>query len=201
MAYSNFKLKEIERIAHLKEVVTSLFSKVQPISPSDWLKETLSKSSRLVPKSEKSRSELLIMPLLLEILDKNNYSFTIFSGESLDVDATKGLNGECDYILSKGEKSYTIQSPIFALVEAKQNIIENSLGQCVAQMVGARIFNETDGNKVDVIYGCVSNGTEWQFLKLENDTIFIDDRLYFFNELNHILGILNAIVKASISSI
>lgn len=84
-------------------------------------------------------------------------------------------------------------------MEAKQNIIENSLGQCVAQMVGAKIFNEIDGNKVDVIYGCVSNGTEWQFLKLENDTIFIDDKLYFFNELNVILGILNAIVKASIS--
>jgi hypothetical protein len=66
-------------------------------------------------------------------------------------------------------------------------------------MVGAKIFNETDGNKVDVIYGCVSNGTEWQFLKLENDTIFIDDKLYFFNELNVILGILNAIVKSSIS--
>lgn len=197
MAYSNFKLKDIERIAHLKEVVTSLFSKVLPLNPSDWLKETLSKSSHLVPKSEKSRSELLIMPLLLEILDYNNYSFTIFSGESLDADFAKGLNGECDFILSKGEKSYTIQSPIFALVEAKQNIIENSLGQCVAQMVGAKIFNETDGKKVDVIYGCVSNGTEWQFLKLENDTIFIDDKLYFFNELNAILGILNAIVKAS----
>jgi hypothetical protein len=199
MAYSNFKLKEIERIARLKEVVTSLFSDVLPLSPSNWLKETLSKSSHLVPKSEKSRSELLIMPLLLEILDYNNYSFTIFSGESLDADFARGLNGECDFILSKGEKSYTIQSPIFALVEAKQNIIENSLGQCVAQMVGAKIFNETDGNKVDVIYGCVSNGTEWQFLKLENDTIFIDDKLYFFNELNVILGILNNIVKSSIS--
>ncbi|MDZ7898097.1 MAG: hypothetical protein U5N85_08725 [Arcicella sp.] len=199
MAYSNFKLKEIERIAHLKEVITSLFGDVLPLSPSNWLKETLSKSSHLVPKSEKSRSELLIMPLLLEILDRNNYSFTIFSGESLDADIARGLNGECDFILSKGEKSYTIQSPIFALVEAKQNIIENSLGQCVAQMVGARIFNETDGNKVDIIYGCVSNGTEWQFLKLENDTIFIDDKLYFFNELNVILGILNTIVKSSIS--
>ena len=199
MAYSNFKLKEIERIAHLKEVVTNLFSTVTPLNPSDWLKETLSKSSHLVPKSEKSRSELLIMPLLLEILDYNNYSFTIFSGESLDADVARGLNGECDFILSKGEKSYTIQSPIFALVEAKQNIIENSLGQCVAQMVGAKIFNETDGNKVDVIYGCVSNGTEWQFLKLENDTIYIDDKLYFFNELSIILGILNTIVKSSIS--
>ena len=199
MAYSNFKLKDIERIAHLKEVVTNLFSTVTPLNPSDWLKETLSKSSHLVPKSEKSRSELLIMPLLLEILDYNNYSFTIFSGESLDADMARGLSGECDFILSKGEKSYTIQSPIFALVEAKQNIIENSLGQCVAQMVGAKIFNETDGNKVDVIYGCVSNGTEWQFLKLENDIIYIDDKLYFFNELNIILGILNTIVKSSIS--
>ena len=198
MAYSNFKLKDIERIAHLKEVVTNLFSTVTPLNPSDWLKETLSKSSHLLPKSEKSRSELLIMPLLLEILDYNNYSFTIFSGESLDADMARGLNGECDFILSKGEKSYTIQSPIFALVEAKQNIIENSLGQCVAQMVGARIFNETDGNKVDIIYGCVSNGTEWQFLKLENDTIYIDDKLYFFNELSTILGILNTIVKSPI---
>ena len=198
MAYSNFKLKDIERIAHLKEVVTNLFSTVTPLNPSDWLKETLSKSSHLLPKSEKSRSELLIMPLLLEILDYNNYSFTIFSGESLDADMARGLNGECDFILSKGEKSYTIQSPIFALVEAKQNIIENSLGQCVAQMVGARIFNETDGNKIDIIYGCVSNGTEWQFLKLENDTIYIDDKLYFFNELSTILGILNTIVKSPI---
>ena len=198
MAYSNFKLKDIERIAHLKEVVTNLFSTVTPLNPSNWLKETLLKSSHLVPKSEKSRSELLIMPLLLEILDYNNYSFTIFSGESLDADISQGLNGECDFILSKGEKSYTIQSPIFALVEAKQNIIENSLGQCVAQMVGAKIFNETDGNKVDVIYGCVSNGTEWQFLKLENNTIYIDDKPYFFNELSIILGILNTIVKSSI---
>ena len=75
MAYSNFKLKDIERIAHLKEVVTNLFSTVTPLNPSNWLKETLLKSSHLVPKSEKSRSELLIMPLLLEILDYNNYSF------------------------------------------------------------------------------------------------------------------------------
>jgi hypothetical protein len=199
MAYSNFKLKDIERMAHLQEVVTSLFHNSVPLLPSSWLKETLEKSSHLVPKSEKSRSELLIMPLLLEVLAHNNYSFTIFSGENLDADIAQGLNGECDFILSQGEKSYTIQSPIFALVEAKQNIIENSLGQCVAQMVGAKIFNETDGRKVNTIYGCVSNGTEWQFLKLENNTIFIDDRLYFFNELSSILGILNRIVTVSLS--
>ena len=199
MAYSNFKLKDIERLAHLNEVVTSLFKDVMPLQPSSWLKETLEKSSHLFPKSEKSRSELLIMPLLLEILHHNNYSFTIFSGENLDADIEKGLNGECDFILSQGEKSYTIQSPIFALVEAKQNIIENSLGQCVAQMVGAKIFNETDGKIVNTIYGCVTNGTDWQFLKLENNIIYIDDKLYFFNELPTILGILNQIVINSVT--
>jgi hypothetical protein len=147
MAYSNFKLKEIERLIDLKEEVKPLFVDVPPINPSAWLEETLAKSSHLTPKSEKARSELLIMPILLEVLHRNDYKFTIFSGESLEADVEKGLNGECDFIFSKGEKSYTIQTPIFALVEAKQNIIENSLGQCVAQMVGASIFNKTDGKK------------------------------------------------------
>lgn len=194
MAYSNFKLKEIERLIDLKEEVKPLFANVMPIKPSAWLQESLAKSSHLTPKSEKARSELLIMPILLEILHRNDYKFTIFSGENLDADADRGLNGECDFILSKGEKSYTIQSPIFALVEAKQNIIENSLGQCVAQMVGASIFNKTEGKDIDTIYGCVSNGTEWQFLKLTQKSLIIDEKMYFFNELEQILGVLQTII-------
>ncbi len=48
----------------------------------------------------------------------------------------KGLNGECDFMINKALKTYTIQAPI-SCPEAKQNIIENNMGQCVAQMVGA----------------------------------------------------------------
>ncbi len=198
MAYSNFKLKEIERVAFLKEEVKPLFTNIKPISPSAWLVETLEKASHLLPKSEKARSELMIMPVLLELLHQNNYSFTIFSGENLEADSSMGLNGECDFILSKGEKSYTIQAPIFALVEAKQNIIENSLGQCVAQMVGAEIFNQIENQVISCIYGCVSNGSEWQFLRLENKVVSIDDRIYFFNELEYILGILQIIIDHSL---
>ncbi|MDZ7934588.1 MAG: hypothetical protein U5M51_06420 [Emticicia sp.] len=199
MAYSNFTLKEIERLIDLKEEVSPLFGKLTPVNPSAWLKETLAKSSRLTPKSEKARSELLIMPILLEVLHRNDYKFTIFSGESLEADIERGLNGECDFILSKGEKSYSIQSPIFALVEAKQNIIENSLGQCVAQMVGASIFNKTEGKEVDTIYGCVSNGIEWQFLKLSGKSLIIDEKMYFFNELEQILGVLQAIIAHNLN--
>ncbi|MCU0340156.1 MAG: hypothetical protein MUE30_09730 [Spirosomaceae bacterium] len=198
MAYSNFKLKEIERVASLKEEVKPLFAHVAPLEPSAWLQETLEKTGHLLPKSEKARSELILMPVLLEMLARNNYAFTIFSGENLEADAALGLNGECDFILGKGEKSYTIQSPIFALVEAKQNIVENSLGQCVAQMVGAAIFNKTDGTPITRIYGCVSNGSEWQFLRLENKILTIDDKIYFFNELEHILGILQNIIQESL---
>jgi hypothetical protein len=197
MAYSNFKLKEIERLATLKEELKPLFPTIQPIQPSAWLKETLSKASHLVPKTEKARSELIIMPILLELLDINQYTFTIFSGESLDVDSSLGLNGECDFILSKGE-SYSIQTPIFALVEAKQNIIENSLGQCVAQMVGSEIYNQAEGHTIPFIYGCVTNGSEWQFLKLENKVLSIDNTIYYFNQIETILGILQEIIYQSV---
>jgi hypothetical protein len=198
MAYSNFKLKEIERIASLKEEVKPLFAQVTPLQPSTWLQDTLERTSHLLPKSEKARSEMILMPILLEMLARNDYAFTIFSGENLEADASLGLNGECDFILSKGKKSYTIQSPIFALVEAKQNIVENSLGQCVAQMVGAEIFNQIDGTPTTRIYGCVSNGVEWQFLRLENKVLTIDDKIYFFNELEMVLGILQQIIQENL---
>ena len=127
-------------------------------------------------------------------MEKNQRAFTIFSGETLDVDADKGLNGECDFIISKAMKTYTIQAPIFALVEAKQNIVENNMGQCAAQMVGARIFNQSENQPIETIFGCVTNGEVWQFLKLENETILIDAKKYFLDNLERILGILQAII-------
>lgn len=194
MAYSNFKLKEVERLFDLNEIVSSIFQEIS-IEPSSWLKETLLKSSHLYPKSEKARSELLITPILLELLDRNNYEFSLFSGESLDVDVSKGLNGECDFILSKGKKSYSIQTPIFGLVEAKQNIVENSLGQCVAQLIGAQIYNESENKKINAIYGCVTNGLEWQFIKLKDKNLYIHEKIYYFNEIELVLGVLQQIVS------
>jgi hypothetical protein len=137
---------------------------------------------------------MIIAPILLEMMEKNHRAFTIFSGETLDVDADKGLNGECDFIISRAIKAYTIQAPIFALVEAKQNIVENHIGQCVAQMMGVMIFNQSENQPIETIFGCVTNGEVWQFLKLENQTILIDARKYFLDNLEQILGVLQAII-------
>ena len=148
MPYSSFTLKTVEKTFQLQETVQNLFPTVKNLEPSDWLQQTLEKGACLPLKSEKARSEMIIAPILLEMMEKNNRALTIFSGETLDVDADKGLNGECDFIISKALKTYTIQAPIFVIKEAKQNIVENNMGQCAAQMVGARIFNLSKTLKV-----------------------------------------------------
>ena len=194
MPYSSFTLKKVEKAFQLQETVQNLFPTVKNLEISDWLQQTLEKGSCLPIKSEKARSEMIIAPILLEMMEKSQRTFTIFSGDSLDVDADKGLNGECDFIISKAIKTYTIQAPIFALVEAKQNIVENNMGQCAAQMMGARIFNQSENQPIETIFGCVTNGEVWQFLKLENQTILIDARKYFIDNLEQILGVLQAII-------
>jgi hypothetical protein len=76
------------------------------------------------------------------------------------------------------------------LVEAKDNDIRIGLGQCVAQMVAAQIFNARKGLEHQVVYGAVSTGTNWKFIMLENHVVKIDLTEYFITQLNQILGIL-----------
>ncbi|HEW97631.1 MAG: hypothetical protein DRR16_24505 [Candidatus Parabeggiatoa sp. nov. 3] len=194
MSYSCFNLKTVEKAFQLQETVQNLFPSVPNLEISDWLQQTLEKGACLPLKSEKARSEMIIAPILLEMMENNQRAFTIFSGETLDVDANKGLNGECDFIISKAMKTYTIQAPILIIKEAKQNIVENNMGQCAAQMLGARIFNQSENQAIETIFGCVTNGEVWQFLKLEDQTILIDAKKYFIDNLEQILGVLQAII-------
>jgi hypothetical protein len=80
------------------------------------------------------------------------------------------------------------------LVEAEKNDLMGGLGQCVAQMLGARLLNHQDGIEFPAIYGCVTTGTDWQFLKLENQLITLESNLKYIIELNYILGIFQRII-------
>jgi hypothetical protein len=57
-------------------------------------------------------------------------------------------------------------------------------------MVAAQIFNQRNGEAIASIYGAVTTGTDWKFLKLIDKTVWIDKRDYFINEVSQILGIL-----------
>jgi len=198
MAYSDFSLNQVKKVFGLTEQSVQLFSDVPTLEPSNWLQETLSYSLKLAlsSSSEKARSEFIIAPILIELERRNLNKLSIYSGENLDVDEDQGLKGECDFILSKGSISLTIQAPIFSLVEAKKSDIKGGLGQCIAQMLGAQRFNELENNSIPGIYGCVTTGEDWQFLKLEDNFVFVDNQRYYINELGKIVGIFQFIVDS-----
>ncbi len=199
MAYSNFTLQQVKRDfrLHIETSPLPLFDSNEVVEPSEWLKKALSMASNYSLYSKKARSELLVMPILLEMAEKMHFS--IFSGFNLDVSPEQGLNGDgwplpCDFILSKKNNKYVLETPIFGLVEAKKQDIDLGISQCIAQMIGAKMFNENEQTGIKNIFGCVTTGEEWLFMKLENDTILIDKEKYFIKDVNLILGVLQQIV-------
>jgi hypothetical protein len=198
MAYSDFSLDTIVEQQQLKlQNNIALFGSIAPIAASEWLRETLAVSEDLglFAGTEKARSEFIVVPILLELERRNPGQFMIFSGKSLDVDKNQGLNGECDFLLSKGEPTRILQAPVFSIVEAKRQDIDLGLGQCAAQMVGADLFNQKKGSTIPTIYGCVTTADRWQFLQLQHQQLAIDRKIYSYpNELETILSIFQSIL-------
>jgi hypothetical protein len=64
------------------------------------------------------------------------------------------------------------------------------LGQCAAAMLAAQLFNQQEGNDIKTIYGAVTTGDIWRFLKLEDSDVFIDLSNYYIKDVDKILGIL-----------
>lgn len=197
MTYREFSLAQVQEQFALSTQMTSLFPDVAAIAPSEWLSETLEASVKLalLSANEKARSEFIVAPILLEIEKRNPNHVSIFSGMRLDIDEAAGLKGECDFLLSKQTSGFTIEAPIFCLVEAKKNDVSEGLGQGVAQMLGAQKFNEISQKPINVIHGCVTTGETWQFLRLIDKKLFFDKKRYYLNELNTILGILQSFIN------
>ncbi len=57
-------------------------------------------------------------------------------------------------------------------------------------MVAAQLFNQRAGNEIELIYRAVTSGTNWRFLILDRNTVFIDFIEYYINVVDKILGIL-----------
>ena len=192
MAYSDFNLPKVRESFGLTIVEPAdLFMAVESLSPTPGLTQAIQENLPLATASntEKARSELLITPILLEVRRQCDLGF--FSGVEFTVDADQGLNGFCDYLLTASKELYEIRQPVVTLVEAKNENIKSGLGQCIAEMVAAQLFNQRAGRSVPV-QGGVATGTEWKFLKLSGQQFNIDQRIYFIVELPQILGILAA---------
>ena len=195
MAYSDFTTLSSARTAFKLSVSepANLFSDVQGVAPSEYLRITLDENVALANglNTEKARSELIITPILLEVRRHFNFQVGFFSGTEFNVDFERGLNGYCDYILTARPDIYEIRTPVVAIVEAKAENIRAGLGQCVAEMVAAQIANEREENALEFLTGVVTTGSIWKFLRLSSANLLIDRREYFINEVDEILGILS----------
>ncbi|UXE62661.1 MAG: hypothetical protein KA717_07960 [Woronichinia naegeliana WA131] len=133
---------------------------------------------------------MLITPILIELRRFLKYQISFFSGISFNIDPSQGLNGNCDYIISNSPELLILTAPIMTLVEAKKEDLNLGLGQCLAEMVAAQIFNQRNNSSIDTIYGVVTSGTNWRFLKLINQEVYIDLSEYYLQNINQIFGIL-----------
>lgn len=189
MPYSKFTLPELRKKFGLQIERIKLFDNIAPIEISDWLKETLLIGGHISLSSEKAKSELIVTPVLLELLKRNNYEVSLFSGVDLNVDEKAGLTGECDFIIVAKPNAYDIESPIISMVEAKDDDISLGIPQCIAQMIAALQYNQSEGKPIDTIFGCVTTGSDWQFLKLHNSTVYINNELIYINPIGGLLGV------------
>lgn len=198
MSYSDFTLAKVVKEFGL--TVTDnyrMYSDTPEINPSDFLLQTIEQNMPLAIASntEKSRSEMIISPILIEFRKLQNNQISFFSGIDFTVDNKRGLNDNCDFIISCSPELLILSSPIIIVVEAKKENINGGLGQCVAEMLAARIFNEREGNPITTIYGTVTSGTNWRFLELAGNNINIDLDEYYLSDIKQILGILTSSIK------
>ncbi len=204
MAYSNFTLDRITEELSIEISEKQLFGDKAPsASVSSWLAETLKEFAHLALSidTEKAKSEFIIAPVLLELKRNFKTDIGLFSGISFSVDKESGLDGICDFIISAAPQQFYLTVPVFAVVEAKKDDVIAGLGQCIATMHAASLFNKKANKDLAFIYGTVTNGELWRFIKLENQTAFIDNQNYFLKDIEILMGILNHIAKTTLKLI
>jgi hypothetical protein len=200
MEYADFTLETARRQLNLTVETERLFSDISPLAPSTWLVETLQKGGQLALISEKARSEFIVAPILLTVGESSGGRVTLHSGQRFDVDVSSGLSGECDFLLSAGEPVPVITGPIITLVEAKKNDVDSGLGQCGAQMVAAQRFHAQENHPERPIYGCVTTGEAWQFLKLDGSRLILDSDRHYIVDLEKLLGIFQVIITEALDT-
>ena len=192
MSYSKFTIERVIKEFDLKLQQVEFISnnsEVKNLQPSKYIEEYLNNSYNfaLSLATEKAESEFIIAPILLEVKNKFNHNVTFFSGQRFDIDVDKNLTGVCDFIFSQTQQSLYIEKPILFIVEVKESNIKSGLGQCIAELVAAQIYNNTLDKYV---YGTVTNGREWQFIRLKENRVEVNINLIPTYPLEKLIGIL-----------
>jgi hypothetical protein len=194
MSYRDFDLPTVqERFGVVTQYTQSLLADVEPLPISADMLEFVANMRELglMSRTEKARAELLVAPLVGQVWLWSQRGIAICSGLEFDVNPARGLYGECHFLFSRAKHMLFIEAPVLAVVEVRSESIAEGLGQCAAEMIAARMFNEQKRKPIETIYGCVTTGLSWKFLRLSNQLqLDIDEDEYSINQPERIVGIL-----------
>ncbi len=198
MPYSKFTLSQVvEDFGLTLREGDRFLPNLPPVSPSALLQATLKETLpwAIAVSSEKARSEGIINPVLLELKRQLQGEISVFSGEEFNVQADANLTGYVDFLVSRSPEQLFIKAPVLMLVEAKKEDLKPALGQCLAEMVAAQTFNAQKQQAIATIYGTVTSGTVWRFLRLQGQTVAIDLTDYPLPPVETILAMLRWMVQ------
>lgn len=198
MAYNDFTLDML--IAQFRLQVheeNDYFAPFAPLPISDLLQQMLQENLSLALDihTEKARSEFIIAPVLAEVRRQLQYRISLFSGVEFNVDPAQGLRGVCDFLFSLSPLQLTIQAPVVMIVEAKNENLKRGISQCIAEMVAAQQFNQARNNTIGTVYGVVTSGSAWKFLRLTEMLVVVDATEYHISQVERIVGIIVAMLK------
>jgi hypothetical protein len=192
MSFRDFALADAESKLGLTLTTERLFADIREVTPRPDFLETLTEGVLLAQgiDNEKARSEFVIAPTILEFRRMRGNRNAIYSGVEFNVDASKGLNGYCDFLITRSPRLYLVTAPVIAVAEGKNDNVNSGLGQCIAEMRAAWLFNATKGEQVTQVFGAATTGTHWKFLRLRDTQVSLDTDEYFIHDIGKILAIL-----------
>ncbi|WP_228024533.1 hypothetical protein [cf. Phormidesmis sp. LEGE 11477] len=112
MAYGNFTIDQMIEMFDLSIKESSgLFSNAPMRAGSAHLTEALRENVELAVAigTEKARSELIIMPVLLDLKGQLKTQISLFSGVDFTVAPEQGLNGVCDFLISRSAEQILVR--------------------------------------------------------------------------------------------
>ena len=198
MAFQQFTFPQVLEDLELSVSDDDFFGELARETISAEFEATIKEGADLASaiSNEKARSEFIIAPVLLELRRRHRGIFSLFSGVELVADANRGLNGICDFALAHPKSQHVMLFPIFCIVEAKNDNIRSGLGQCISSMVAANMLNDRKGEPNKPIFGVVTSGALWKFLKLVGTTVSIDNSEYHIDDLGKLFAVLGSIVSS-----
>src|SRR5437016_11713868 len=110
MAFQNFTFPQVVQDLSLALADADLFSQIPPASVRpDFLAQVLEGANLASAiNTEKARSEFAIAPVLFELRRLHVGHVGLFSGIELDADTSRGLNGVCDFVITRSPRQHVV---------------------------------------------------------------------------------------------